>query len=476
MGIPTLTAVQQERDRRCFRRFKKRVWWMPQPLLEGIHSAAVGDRLTRAVEDFKQGRSTFLCILEPFRHGKSDDISRAFPAFALGALREYQPDIIMASYSAELSETFSRKVKQIVASPAYSTLYPDITIDPLRNAINQWAISKSAGEISAVGVRGSITGKGGHIIIGDDFFKSREEAESERFRDKTWEGLCNDILTRRAPVSIVIICATPWHEDDQFGRIRKKMAEDPDFPQFEFMRFPAESEDYPTGYLFPERFEPQWYRSQRATLGRYASAGLLDCDPQAREGNIFKTENVEIIDVLPTGLRFRRGWDVASTEKQRAKDDPDYTVGVKATCTFDAQGALHVWVADAKFLQAEAPERNRVILQTQAEDGPGVEIRIESVAGYKDTYTTIKNLLRGKAIVRKVGAVIDKVSKLSFLEAPFESGHVHLLRGPWNDKFLAHFRAFPKGVHDDACDGLYAAIDDFSKHISLGFDRQAIGF
>lgn len=181
-------------------------------------------------------------------------------------------------------------------------------------------------------------------------------------------------------------------------------------------------------------------------MGRYASAGLLDCDPQAREGNIFKTEHVEILDVFPTGLRFRRGWDVASTEKQRAKDDPDYTVGVKATCTSDAQGALHVWVADAKFLQAEAPERNRVILQTQAEDGPGVEIRIESVAGYKDTYTTIKNLLRGKAIVRKVGAVIDKVSKLSFLEAPFESGHVHLLRGPWNDKFLAHFRAFPKGV------------------------------
>lgn len=449
---------------------------MPQPLLEGIHSCAVGDRLTRAVQDFKQGRSTFLCILEPFRHGKSDDISRAFPAYALGELREYQPDIIMASYSAELSETFSRKVKQIVCSEPYRELYPDVRIDRNRDAINQWAIADSAGETSAVGVRGSITGKGGHIIIGDDFFKSREEAESERFRDKVWEGLCNDILTRRAPTCIVIICATPWHEDDQFGRIKKAMAADPDFPRFEFMKFPAEAPEYPTGYLFPERFEPEWYRSQRATLGPYASAGLLDCDPQAREGNIFKTENVEILDEFPPGLRFRRGWDVASTEKQRAKDDPDYTVGAKATCTFDAQGALHLWIADAKFLQSEAPERNRVIIKTHEEDGPGVEIRIESVAGYKDTYTTIKNLLRGKAIVKKVGAVVDKVSKLSFLEAPFEAGHVHLLRGPWNEKLLAHFRAFPKGTHDDACDAVYAAIDDFSKHMIVGFDRQALGF
>lgn len=472
---PTLADVQAERDRRDYRRFKARSWWMPQPLLEGIHSRILGDRLTRAVADYKRGISTFLTVRMPFRHGKSDDVSRAFPAFALGALADYQPDVILASYGAELSESFSRKTKQIIQSPAYRAMFPDVRIDPKRDAINTWAIQGSTGEVSAVGVRGSITGKGGHVICVDDFFKNREEAESEVFRDKVWEGLKDNILTRRAPVSIVIICATPWHTDDPFGRIDKAMKEDADFPQFEDITLPAESTDYPTGYLFPERYPPEWYRSQRATLGSYAAAGLLDCNPQPRSGNIFRVENVQIVDELPIGLRFRRGWDLASTEKQRTSNDPDYTYGVKAAGRFDANGALSVYVDHATHCREEAPARDRLIESTHLLDGGGVEIRIEGIAGYKDAYTTIKNKLRGRAVVKRVGAMTDKVSKLSFLEAPFEAGHVYVKRGPWNEHFLSQFRTFPKG-HDDACDALYACLEDYSRHVETGFDRSAMGF
>ncbi len=35
MILPSLADVQAERDRRHFARFKRRVWWMPQPLVEG---------------------------------------------------------------------------------------------------------------------------------------------------------------------------------------------------------------------------------------------------------------------------------------------------------------------------------------------------------------------------------------------------------------------------------------------------------
>lgn len=477
-SAPSLDEIRQERARRSFQLFKRHVWWMPQPLLEGIHSRAVAQRLTQAVRDYKRGVSTFLCIRQPFRHGKSDDVSRAFPAWCLGELADHEPDIILASYGFDLSETFSRKVQDILGSEEYRALYPGIKLDKSHEAMRRWGVQGSTGEVVATGLRGAVTGRGGHVIVVDDFFKNREEAESETIRARVWNGLSNDILTRRAPVCIVIICATPWHVDDPFGRIQREMADNPDFPRFEFMTFPAQSEDYPGGYLFPERFPQSWYDGQRATLGKYAAAGLLDCDPQPRSGNIFQTENVRFYNSTadwPKGLRFRRGWDLASTEKQRTSDDPDYTAGVLAACSFDEANALHLWIKDAVSCRQEAPARDRLILDTHERDGTAIEIRVEGVAGYKDAYTTLKNRLRGKAVVRRVGAVTDKVAKLGFLEAPFEAGNVHILKGAWNDAFLSHFTTFPKG-HDDFCDATYAAIEDYSKHISVIFDRATMGF
>jgi predicted phage terminase large subunit-like protein len=476
LNFPSNQDIEDFRDRRDFRRFKRRVWWMPQDLVEGPHSIALGNRLTKAVQDFKAGRSTFLKVKMPFRHGKSDDISRAFPAYILGELREHDPDLIIASYGAELSESFSRKVKSIIQSDDYRALYPQVEIDSRRDAIGTWAIKGSTGEISAVGVRGSITGKGGHVIVVDDFFKSREEAESEVFRNRVWEGLKDNILTRRAPVCIFIICATPWHTDDPFGRIEKEMAVNPDFPAFEDLTFPAESKTYPSGYLFPARYSVQWYKSQRATLGSYAAAGLLDCNPQVRTGGIFKTENIVYHDTLDgfPAISYRRGWDLASTQKERASSDPDYTAGALCGARHKKDGALEVWIKDVKFCREEAPTRDKMILDCHGTDGPAVQIKIESVAGYKDAYTTLKNRLRGKAMVHKVNALRDKVAKLAFLEAPFEAGNVHMLRAPWNELLVSQFRTFPHG-HDDGPDAVAVALEDFNRPAPIMFDRAGIG-
>lgn len=477
MILPSLADVQAERDRRHFARFKRRVWWMPQPLVEGPHSIALADRLTKAVQDYKQGKSTFLTVRMPFRHGKSDDISRAFPAYALGELREHHPDLIIASYGAELSESFSRKVKHIITSAPYQALYPEVKIDARRDAINTWAIQGSTGEVAAVGVRGSITGKGGHVIVVDDFFKSREEAESEVFRNRVWEGLKDNILTRRAPVAIVIICATPWHIDDPFGRIDAAMKDDPEFPRFEDLTFPAESPVYESGYLFPARYPAEWYRTQRATLGSYAAAGLLDCNPQIRTGGVFDVSSVVIHDSLSEfpDLQYRRGWDLASTEAQRASSDPDFTVGALCAGRWLPTGQFEVWIKDIKYCREEAPARDRMIYITQESDGPSVTVKVEGIAGYKDTFTMMRDRLRGKAIVHRVGAIKDKMAKLSFLEAPFEAGNVHMLRAHWNEFLLAQFRSFPHG-HDDGPDAVYVALEDFSRHNTTTFDRQAMGF
>ena len=50
-------------------------------------------------------------------------------------------------------------------------------------------------------------------------------------------------------------------------------------------------------FLFPERFDREWYESQRATLGAYNASGLLDCEPASHSGNLFDTSRIDFLDL-----------------------------------------------------------------------------------------------------------------------------------------------------------------------------------
>ena len=107
-------------------------------------------------------------------------------------------------------------------------------------------------------------------------------------------------------------------------------------------------------------------------------------------------------------------------------------------------------------MQGEAPARNRLIEQTAELDGAAVRIGVESVAGYKDTYTILRGIIRNRIIV-KINATKDKVVRCSELEVPVEAGHLYFLRGAWNQALLEEFASFPAGVHDDKVDAVAGA-------------------
>ena len=96
---------------------------------------------------------------------------------------------------------------------------------------------------------------------------------------------------------------------------------------------------------------------------------------------------------------------------------------------------------------------NALIRQTAELDGMSVRIGVESVAGYKDTYTILRSLIRNR-ILLKIEATRDKVVRCSELEVPIANGHCHFLRGNWNAHVLAELAAFPSGAHDDNVDSI----------------------
>lgn len=456
---------------------------MPQPFLIGKHTREMCQIIDRAIERFLSGESVFLQIKIPFRHGKSDIVSRALPAYFLGRCAALQPDVIMSGYGSSLVEGFSKQAKKIIRSKKYEEVFPEVKIGrPDTN--HEWAIEGSSGVVTAVGLGGAVTGKGGHLIIVDDFCKSRAEARSETMRQSTWESFANDILTRRAPHCIVIVCATPWHRDDVHGRIKREMEENPDFPRFEEVKFPAREQDGNGGwrYLFTRdasgkgagRFDEAWYRSQYATLGKLSS-GLLDCDPAFEGGSRFMVDRVVIHNDLsgfPSGVQ-RRAWDLASSSKERDKDDPDWTFGVKGLVTTKTEKVSGdtirrhaLWVSDVVYCQSEAPERDALIRKTAIADGPGCRQVVEAFGAYKDAYTTLKRILFGVSVVTKSQLPGDKSAKAAPLEPVFEAGEVHILRAAWNAIWIKHFMEFPDGAHDDAVDATAVLFHDHVKPAS----------
>lgn len=436
--------------------FVRYCWQRLDEFIVGRHTLAIANAIDDAIIDFRAGKSTFLIVKVPFRHGKSELVSRYLPAYFLSRFPECE--VMLTTYGADLSEDFSRFARKVVASEQFQELYEGtIQLDKSSAAVDRWGLQGFNGGMRATGLGGTMTGRGYHLGIMDDYVKNRQEAESPRTRAQRWDSFKDDFMTRRAPVSITLIVATPWHVDDVIGRIIKEMQKSADFPHFRVIAFPARDARYESGYLWPERFSAKWYEEQFATLGKYAAAGLLQVNPTRREGNLFHMAGVRMIQAneVPAGLQWFRVWDLAHTAKERVKDDPDWTAGT-LMATRQENGVPRVWIKDVVRVQANAPERDRLIRATAMRDDMAVKVVVECSVDAMDAYHTVKEALKGARIVNRHLPHGDKVVRAAPLEPVFEAGNIAVVEGDWNAEWLDEFSIFPEGPHDDQVDTLSA--------------------
>ena len=135
------------------------------------------------------------------RFGKTLQCSVAFPMWWLGD--EPWMKIICASYSAELSQEIHQKCRTIANQAWFKDAFPRFNISNSQEDENE-AITKSTqkqfittdgGCRIATSTHGSITGKGGDLIIGDDLMNP-DEANSTTKRESCIEW-CKDTLFSR---------------------------------------------------------------------------------------------------------------------------------------------------------------------------------------------------------------------------------------------------------------------------------------
>lgn len=399
----------------------------------------------------------FLCGKSFIPTHNSEILSRKLPAHFLGLFPDSK--VILCGHTQALTEGFSKTSRNLISTPEFKKLFPNLRVDPSSSSGAHWNIKDHEGECFASGLLGSLSGQGYNLGLLDDFCRNRADAESETMREKMWDAFTNDFMTRKAPVSITIVLATPWHVDDIIGRIKKKVKDDPDFPRFNFLSFPAISEDYRDGVLFPERFGKQWYTQQKAVLGDYGFQSLMQLEPVKRSGNMLNTECIQrhlSTADWPKNLRWMRVWDLAHTAKERAKADPDWTSGTLLAFN-EIDGLPHLWIRNVTRMRKSAPERDEAMRNVTKQDGPYVRIGVGNSSDAKDTIATMRDIFKGKYTILSVPEKKDKVVRATPLEAIFKAGNVHVVQGePWLDDWIAEISAFPYGPHDDQVDNLSA--------------------
>jgi predicted phage terminase large subunit-like protein len=280
-------------------------------------------------------------------------------------------------------------------------------------------------------------------------------------RDRTWDALQDDLMSRLEPGGALVLMATRWHQDDPTGRMLR-MIEDKakcNGPVVR-LRLPALAE--PNDVLGRNEGDPLWsarypkhiLEAIRERSGPYSWSALYQQRPTPSEGGIFKRAWFKPIATIPTPHLeiVARYWDLAMSSKTSA----DYTVGVKMAR--DVGG--HLYVLDVTRAHLEWGDVTDYMADVIMADGPMVAQGVEE-AGYMSRAVqdlTADPRLHNYAIwgypVER-----DKLTRALPFAARAAAGHVSVLESHWTPAYLDELCAFDRGAHDDQVDASSGAYE-----------------
>ena len=148
----------QKKSQDKFIQFVKTMW--PE-FISGRHHT----KMAEAFEKVASGKIKRLIVNMPPRHTKSEFASYLLPAWFLGKFPAKK--VIQTSHTAELAVDFGRKVRNLVSSDAYKTIFPTVDLQSDSKAAGRWN-TNAGGDYFAIGVGGAVTGKGADLLIIDD--------------------------------------------------------------------------------------------------------------------------------------------------------------------------------------------------------------------------------------------------------------------------------------------------------------------
>lgn len=416
-----------------------------EEFIDGLYLRA----LCHALEKVATGETKRLIITLPPRFMKSQVASVAFPAWLLG--RNPSEKIVCASYSSNLAEDFGRQTRDLIRAAFYRQTFPWTMIDPSKSAADEFHTTKKGRRIGT-SVGGTLTGKGGNILIYDDLMKA-DDALSLVKRDNSHTWLRNTAASRlnNPKAGAIVIIAQRLHVDDLIGRLLP-------LGDWEVLNLPAiatEPQVLPLGdgavwerqigdLLHEERVDAAELERIRRELGTAAFEAQYQQSPVLPGGNLVKTEWFRTYNGPPRPSQYEavvQSWDTASVPGI----DNDYSV-----CTTWGLINNHIDLLDVHREQYDYPDLLRAARASRQKFKPRLIVVEKAGVGI----ALGNDLLRdGFKDVQGLNPQGGKVERMSVQCAKIEAGFVRLPKSaPWLETYLKEMGEFPQGRYDDQVD------------------------
>jgi predicted phage terminase large subunit-like protein len=447
-----LTKLEKLKDRELsqtkFIKFVEKVW---PTFISGAHHKRMAD----AFERVANGTCKRLIINMPPRHTKSEFASYLLPAWFLG--RFPHKKIIQCSNTGELAVGFGRKVRNLVDTETYHEVFPELSLSADSKAAGRWNTSKG-GDYFAIGVGGTVTGKGADVLIIDDPHSEQEAAMAATnpdVYDKVYEWYTSGPRQRLQPGGAIVVVMTRWAQRDLTGQVLKSAAQRSG-EEWEVIEFPA---ILPSGNpLWPQFWSIEELEALKEELPNSKWQAQYQQNPVGNESAIVKRDWWQWWeeDRPPECEYILQTWDTAFEKHQRA----DYSAGT-------------TW---GIFTHHKDQSKNIILLNTYKKRVEWVDLKKDVLKEYNE-YEPDGLLIEKKATgapliyeLRAMGIPVmeytpskgqDKIARLNSVSDIIASGKVWVPRTRWAEELVDEIAAFPSGEHDDLVDATTLALMRF---------------
>jgi predicted phage terminase large subunit-like protein len=445
-------AKKREEAQVNYMKYVKAMW---PGFVHGRHHALMAKKF----EAIAEGKLKRLIINMPPRHTKSEFASYLLPSWYLG--RNPNKKVIQCSNTAELAVGFGRKVRNLVDSEHYAEIFPNVSLRVDSKAAGRWATS-GGGEYFAIGVGGTVTGKGADLLIIDDPHSEQEAALAAgdpSVYDKVYEWYTSGPRQRLQPGGAIVIVMTRWGDRDLTGRVIKDAAMREKGEEWEVIELPA---ILPSGNpLWPEFWSKEELEALRDELPPSKWNAQYQQSPTGEEGALVKREWWKLWekDDPPKIEYLIQSWDTAFTKNERSDYSACVTLGV--FYMNENTNDPNIILLDSFQKRMEFPELkdkamshyqywepDTLLVEAKAAGAPLVfELRQMGIPVTEYTPS------RGTRQVSN-----DKFARLNSVTDLFRSGKVWAPDTRWAYELIEQMAAFPNAEHDDLVDATVQAL------------------
>jgi predicted phage terminase large subunit-like protein len=444
-------SLKREKAQVDFMKFTKAMW---PGFIDGRHHKVMAKKF----EEIASGKLKRLIINMPPRHTKSEFASYMLPAWFLGKYPNKK--IIQCSNTAELAVGFGRKVRNLVDSEQYAEIFPNVTLRSDSKAAGRWSTSGN-GEYFAIGVGGTVTGKGADLLIIDDPHSEQEAALAAgdpSVFDKVYEWYTSGPRQRLQPGGSIVVVMTRWAKRDLTGKILQSMI-DKDGEHWEVINFPA---ILPSGNpLWPEFWSLTELEALQLELPAPKWNAQYQQSPTSEEGAIVKREWwKEWKEDKPPRCEFIiQSWDTAFTKNERSDYSACTTWGV--FYLNENENDPNVILLDAFKRRMEFPELKEKAFNHYKEWEPDAFIVEAKASGAPLIFELRAMGIPVSEFTPSRGN--DKMVRINSVSDLFASGKVWAPATRWADELIEEMAAFPNSDHDDLVDSSTQALIRFRK-------------